>query len=166
MDEIRSTIAAMRKSRGVSQMELSRRTGISQRELSIIETGKRRLNPKSMVAIMICLHQAQPLSESEWSDYVSAGQKELSELQEQVRQSLLLNLPVISNKCRDFVITDLKSTGPDRDLWLGEAMSILRGMAGASEQQREAISTLLKLPADKAALASTVVMEFGRASRV
>lgn len=50
-----ATLAALRKSRRVSQLELSLRTGVSQRHLSCIETGRSRVGRETLIALLDAL---------------------------------------------------------------------------------------------------------------
>ena len=50
-----ATLAALRKSRRVSQLELSLRTGVSQRHLSCIETGRSRAGRETLLALLDAL---------------------------------------------------------------------------------------------------------------
>jgi transcriptional regulator with XRE-family HTH domain len=50
-----ATLAALRKSRRVSQLELSLRTGVSQRHLSCIETGRSRAGRETLIALLDAL---------------------------------------------------------------------------------------------------------------
>ncbi len=50
-----ATLAALRKSRRVSQLELSLRTGVSQRHLSCIETGRARVGRETLFALLEAL---------------------------------------------------------------------------------------------------------------
>ncbi|MEO6278422.1 helix-turn-helix transcriptional regulator [Roseateles sp.] len=50
-----ATFAALRKSRRVSQLELSLRTGVSQRHLSCIETGRARAGRETLLALLDAL---------------------------------------------------------------------------------------------------------------
>ncbi|MFT7776196.1 helix-turn-helix domain-containing protein [Roseateles sp.] len=50
-----ATLAALRKSRRVSQLELSLRTGVSQRHLSCIETGRSRAGRETLFALLDAL---------------------------------------------------------------------------------------------------------------
>ena len=50
-----ATLAALRKSRRVSQLELSLRTGVSQRHLSCIETGRSRAGRETLLAVLDAL---------------------------------------------------------------------------------------------------------------
>lgn len=50
-----ATFAALRKRRRVSQLELSLRTGVSQRHLSCIETGRSRAGRETLIALLDAL---------------------------------------------------------------------------------------------------------------
>ena len=50
-----ATLAALRKRRRVSQLELSLRTGVSQRHLSCIETGRARAGRETLIALLDAL---------------------------------------------------------------------------------------------------------------
>lgn len=50
-----ATFAALRKRRRISQLELSLRTGVSQRHLSCIETGRARAGRETLVALLDAL---------------------------------------------------------------------------------------------------------------
>ena len=50
-----ATFAALRKRRRVSQLELSLRTGVSQRHLSCIETGRARAGRETLIALLDAL---------------------------------------------------------------------------------------------------------------
>lgn len=50
-----ATFAALRKSRRISQLELSLRTGVSQRHLSCIETGRSRAGRETLIALLDAL---------------------------------------------------------------------------------------------------------------
>jgi len=50
-----ATLAALRKSRRLSQLELSLRTGVSQRHLSCIETGRSRAGRETLIALLDAL---------------------------------------------------------------------------------------------------------------
>lgn len=50
-----ATLAALRKSRRVSQLELSLRTGVSQRHLSCIETGRSRVGRETLAMLLDAL---------------------------------------------------------------------------------------------------------------
>ncbi|CAM3892444.1 helix-turn-helix transcriptional regulator [Roseateles saccharophilus] len=55
MRRMTATLAALRKSRRVSQLELSLRTGVSQRHLSCIETGRSRAGRETLLALLDAL---------------------------------------------------------------------------------------------------------------
>ena len=55
-----ATLAALRKSRRVSQLELSLRTGVSQRHLSCIETGRARAGRETLLALLTALGATLP----------------------------------------------------------------------------------------------------------
>lgn len=55
-----ATFAALRKSRRVSQLELSLRTGVSQRHLSCIETGRSRAGRETLIALLDALGATLP----------------------------------------------------------------------------------------------------------
>lgn len=55
MRRMTATFAALRKSRRVSQLELSLRTGVSQRHLSCIETGRARAGRETLIALLDAL---------------------------------------------------------------------------------------------------------------
>lgn len=52
MRRMTATLAALRKSRRVSQLELSLRAGVSQRHLSCIETGRARAGRETLIALL------------------------------------------------------------------------------------------------------------------
>lgn len=55
MRRMTATFAALRKSRRLSQLELSLRTGVSQRHLSCIETGRARAGRETLIALLDAL---------------------------------------------------------------------------------------------------------------
>lgn len=55
MRRMTATLAALRKSRRVSQLELSLRAGVSQRHLSCIETGRSRAGRETLIALLDAL---------------------------------------------------------------------------------------------------------------
>lgn len=55
MRRMTATLATLRKSRRVSQLELSLRTGVSQRHLSCIETGRSRVGRETLFALLDAL---------------------------------------------------------------------------------------------------------------
>ncbi|PTT91812.1 transcriptional regulator [Pelomonas sp. HMWF004] len=55
MHRMTATFAALRKRRRVSQLELSLRTGVSQRHLSCIETGRSRAGRETLIALLEAL---------------------------------------------------------------------------------------------------------------
>lgn len=55
-----ATLATLRKSRRVSQLELSLRTGVSQRHLSCIETGRARAGRDTLLALLDALGATLP----------------------------------------------------------------------------------------------------------
>lgn len=55
MRRMTATFAALRKSRRVSQLELSLRAGVSQRHLSCIETGRARAGRETLIALLDAL---------------------------------------------------------------------------------------------------------------
>jgi transcriptional regulator with XRE-family HTH domain len=55
MRRMTATLAALRKRRRVSQLELSLRTGVSQRHLSCIETGRSRAGRETLIALLDAL---------------------------------------------------------------------------------------------------------------
>lgn len=55
MRRMTATLAALRKTRRVSQLELSLRTGVSQRHLSCIETGRSRAGRETLLALLDAL---------------------------------------------------------------------------------------------------------------
>lgn len=55
-----ATLASLRKSRRVSQLELSLRAGVSQRHLSCIETGRARAGRETLIALLDALGASLP----------------------------------------------------------------------------------------------------------
>ncbi len=55
MRRMTATLATLRKSRRVSQLELSLRAGVSQRHLSCIETGRARAGRETLIALLDAL---------------------------------------------------------------------------------------------------------------
>lgn len=60
MRRMTATLAHLRKSRRVSQLELSLRAGVSQRHLSCIETGRSRAGRETLIALLDALGATLP----------------------------------------------------------------------------------------------------------